>query len=365
MHKTFPTLYKVDNKGKVREWEVEVSTHGALGSTVAIQVIHGAQNGAKQIKDTYIRNGKNIGKANETTALEQAYLEAESKWNKQKDKGYSETIVAKSERSFRPMLAQEYVKHSKKIVFPCYVQPKLDGLRCSISLENGKAVARSRNGKEWKVLNHITEMFEPILKQLPNIIPDGELFTRKVDFQKIISGIKRDEPNEYTSMIEFWCYDVHVVGKQIPFSTRMHIIKDIADLIPIVPVETKLAKTHDEIWEFHEEYTGQGYEGVMARNAAGLYEVDKRSYHLLKVKAFQDQEFEIVDISLDKNNECVFTCVTDENKRFDVKCKGSTEHRQALYDDQNIGKLLTVKFFEWTNDGVPRFPVGKGLRDYE
>lgn len=364
--KSFPVLYKVDNKGKVREWEVVVSSYDAGHNKYTIQVIHGEQGGAKQIKTTVVDKGKNIGKANETTVLEQAEFDAQSKWNKQKDKGYSETIVAKAERDFRPMLAQEYIKHSKKIVFPCYVQPKLDGLRCSISLENGKAIAKSRNGKIWKVLDHITEMFEPILRQMPNIIPDGELYTNKIDFQKIISGIKRDEPNEYTSLIEFWCYDVHVVGKQIPFSTRMHIIRDIAELIPIVPVETKMAKTHDEIWEFHEHYTSQGYEGVMTRNAHGLYEVDKRSYHLLKVKAFQDQEFEIVDLKLDKNDECVFTCVSESGKTFDVKCEGSSEHRQELYNDKNIGKLLTVKFFEWTNDGVPRFPVGKTIRsEYE
>jgi hypothetical protein len=30
-----------------------------------------------------------------------------------------------------------------------------------------------------------------------------------------------------------------------------------------------------------------------------------------------------------------------------------------------IGKSLTVRYFEMTDDNIPRFPVGVSIRDYE
>ena len=43
------------------------------------------------------------------------------------------------------------------------------------------------------------------------------------------------------------------------------------------------------------------------------------------------------------------------------------EKRQEMYRtaDNKIGKQLKVKFFELTDDGIPRFPVGLGIRPLE
>lgn len=99
-----------------------------------IRVSFGKIGGKIQDKDTTITEGKNIGKANETTYLDQAISEAKSKVSKQKDKLYTHRLLSddtyKLMSSFvnvRPMLAQSYDKHAHKIQFPCYLQPKLDG----------------------------------------------------------------------------------------------------------------------------------------------------------------------------------------------------------------------------------------------
>lgn len=120
-----PKLYKIDSKGKIREWETWVDN-------TTIHVRHGAKDGAKQDQITQITKGKNIGKANETTPHEQAILESKSKWLKQKDKGYSEN--SSPEKVFRPMLAHRHDKHAKKVLYPCFVQPKLDGCLSGESL---------------------------------------------------------------------------------------------------------------------------------------------------------------------------------------------------------------------------------------
>ena len=114
------TLYKQE-----QIWTCIVIDYGTYAE---IEVLFGKKGGKIQKKITRIDVGKNIGKANETTYLQQAVSEAESKINKQKDKLYSEwQHVLHSRILPRPMLAHTYDKHAHKIKFPCYVQPKLDG----------------------------------------------------------------------------------------------------------------------------------------------------------------------------------------------------------------------------------------------
>ena len=72
---------------------------------------------------------------------------------------------------------------------------------------------------------------------------------------------------------------------------------------------------------------------------------------------------EIVDKTEDKNGECVFICLDkNTNKTFSCKPEGSHELRVQYLEDDNIGKFLTVRFFELTDEGIPRFPVGVYVR---
>ena len=78
------TLYGVDKSGGVKQWSVWTD-----GGNVHVE--HGKYLGKLQTKITKCKP-KNVGKANETTIFEQSDLEAQSKWNKQYDKYYRETI---------------------------------------------------------------------------------------------------------------------------------------------------------------------------------------------------------------------------------------------------------------------------------
>lgn len=113
-----PTLYKLDNSGKVRQWRTWVD-----GNEYFVE--HGAVGGALQTTSTECF-GKNQGRANETTDEEQAELEAKSQWDKQKNrKGYG--LDKNPSKKFGPMLAQRYDQHGKKINFPAIIQTKIDG----------------------------------------------------------------------------------------------------------------------------------------------------------------------------------------------------------------------------------------------
>ena len=112
----------------------------------------------------------------------------------------------------------------------------------------------------------------------------------------------------------------------------------------------------------------------MIRNAKGGYQPNRRSPDLQKYKSFKDKEFEIVGAYQNKGkmeNQCTFLCRTEDGTEFGVKPMGSEAQREQYWTDFQAGKLtgkmLTVKFFEWTTseNPVPRFPVGVCVRDYE
>lgn len=362
------TLYKEE-----QIWTCNVVDYGTHAE---IEVLFGKNGGKIQKKITIITDGKNIGKANETTYLEQAISEAKSKVNKQKDKLYTLSQASTTNpinKPTRPMLAQSYDKHAKKIKFPCYLQGKYDGLRSLFGCDS----FISRQGKVFSVLSHLAGEASQLLGCVKNIIGhnqvmlDGELYTDNLNFQEIVSGIKRDEVNKLTTQIEYHVYDIVLLDTT--YHDRLKIINEAFRLTK--PTMLKNVLTHiinqsDEISTFHSTYVSSGKEGVMLRNADGLYTPDKRSYDLQKVKSFNDDEFEIIDWSVDKNNHAVFTCVTKAGDKFDVKPSGDNEIRDWYTDnaDKLIGGMLTVKFFGYTTGekSVPRFPVGvKVKNEYE
>ena len=115
-------LYGLDKSGKYKVWSIW--TEGP-----ELYIMHGAENGKMQAKCEIVQ-GKNIGRANETTPEQQAELEAESRYKKQLDKGYRSTKEELVELPLLPMLAADYLKQGHRIKYPCFGSPKMDGVRC-------------------------------------------------------------------------------------------------------------------------------------------------------------------------------------------------------------------------------------------
>jgi ATP-dependent DNA ligase len=155
--KHFPILFKQGGRGQTQEWVILANDLG--DGTAEYIVTHGQVGGAMQTTSTKVAVGKNIGKKNETTAFEQACLEAESKWKKQQDKGYCESLTDLSDaKLYLPMLAKSFKDYGHKIKFPCYVQPKLDGIRCiAHKTQAGQIQLLSRKGKRCGVLSQREE----------------------------------------------------------------------------------------------------------------------------------------------------------------------------------------------------------------
>ena len=287
--------------------------------------------------------------------------------NKNNDNKNNDINKTYSIRKYSPMLAYDFKKKSSYIIYPCNVQPKLDGIR-AIAVKNN---LYSRNGLLFPTLEHIKS---ELLKS--NLILDGELYTDDINFEKIVGLVRKStktkEEENLSLKIYYNVFDI--VDKTLTFKERYSILKNFIEKNSfkyIKLVKTEVCNKKEEIDNFLNKYIKEGYEGLIIRNIKGKYEEGLRSSNLIKLKKFKDEEFKIVDYTCPKIGKevgCViWICSTKEGKIFNVRPEGGYPERKKLYRNgkKYIGKMLTVKYQEMTNDNIPRFPVGVGIRDYE
>jgi DNA ligase-1 len=372
-HGKFPTLYGKSKDQKIKVWSIQVTRDPKNTATINVQ--YGYQGGALQESVKEITEGK-AGR----TAFEQAVSEAQSDWRKKKDNGYAENVsdahvpgladaaAIGAHDTILPMLAHDYHKRGKSIVFPAYAQAKLDGVRSIF--HNGTLT--SRMGKPFTGLEHIIAELDPATAE--GIILDGEVYSDELPFQQFVGLVKKKvytaADREQLKKVKLWVYDC-VVNK--PFEQRLAILKDFFSRHKFTHVHllpTKEAATAAALKGLHDAYVSEGYEGLIVRNKQGPYELGTRSIHLQKYKEFEDDEYEIVGAKDGEGKEkglVIWICKTKDGKTFNVRPKGSEEERAELFRDaaKYIGKKLTVRFQELTGDGIPRFPVGLAFRDYE
>lgn len=351
----YPVLYKKEKNGKTRVWKASTKD-----STATYE--YGQENGKMQISTREYSVGKNIGKKNETTAKQQCEQETLKKWKDKKNKeGYTE-LGEEKKYTLYPMLAHTFNPTKSHIVFPCLVQPKLDGFRCLIYNKGGTIVFQSRTGKEFTKLDHVSNELIDL-----NIILDGELFSTEMPFEELSGLIKKQTHSsaekEKLKLIKFHVYDTISNDN---FVERIKIVNQF-NSNHVKLVETHECNTLQEFNLYFSKFIEQGYEGIILRNKIGPYECGVRSNNLQKHKEFKEDEFQIVGYKEAEGRDIgtiVWICKTLKGTTFSVRPKGSLEHRKNLLKNAEtyIGMFLTVVYQELHNDDVPRFPVGKDVR---
>ena len=386
------TLYKKTTIGKTQTWEIEVSGN-------KFRTISGQADGKKITNNWTVCQGKNVGKKNATTGEEQAFKEAEAKHKKKLEAGYHLNLKNISKKRFyEPMLAQDFKNKNRQsevmadlqqvdggTVGTGFSQPKLDGIRC-IAMREGLF---TRTGKEITAVPHISEALEPFFKLYPNATLDGELYNHayKDDFNKIIHLVRKqnltdEHLSESAEMIQYHIYDAPVIGNGKWAMTEKDLYSDRTskldasfvnlglekeDCLVIVP--TVEIHGREQLDRCYEDYIEAGYEGQMVR-LDGPYE-NKRSPKLLKRKEFVDEEYKILGYEEGEGNRAGtvkhFKFKNKDGKEFNSNVKGSFSYLTKLLEiaDTLIGKDATIKYFNLTPDGVPRFPYVIAIRDYE
>jgi len=367
-------LYKRDSKGKVRIWTMEVGYNN--DNEAGIRTISGLVDGQKVTSAWNLTEAKNVGRSNATTAKTQAEFEAQAEWTKNVDKDYFVDVNAiDSYTAFKPMLAHDFTKTP---VTSGITQPKLDGIRMVVNTRG----LYSRSNKEIVAVPHIAEALADFVKDHPTVTLDGELYNHELkdNFQKITSLVRKtvnlgaDELAESKELVQYHIYDMFdSANPDMTFMQRYNWIQKNVHLVNkkelgIHLVASAICETTEEIDVMYGEYTTAGYEGQMIRQDT-VYE-NKRSKGLLKRKEFITEEYEVVQVHEGQGNWAGYakrlTLKMPNGTTFSSGIRGSQAKLKELLENPNID-WATCRYFELSNDGVPRFPVtidyGTGVRN--
>ena len=273
---------------------------------------------------------------------------------------------------YSPMLAKKFEDYEKR-GYVGFVQPKLDGMRCTRS----DRALFSRTGKR---IESIPKLKVEIDRVFDGMAPDGELFCRGVDFEDIMSSVRRTVNIEEDERVEYWVYDVKM---NAPFKQRIEAVTDrcartigtTRNTTRIRVVETHRVETHAQIMYWFNKWIKEGYEGLMFRSTDVWYEMDKRSPSLLKLKPWHDVEAVVVGLieGLGKHEgrlgalDCLFKGKDNAETRVKVGTGFDDLTRQLVWDNQDtyLGKDVTIKYQNMTKYGIPRFPVFQRFREEE
>lgn len=354
-------LYKRTSGGGVQIWHARVEPRD--DGTAEIVVRYGLLNGKQVEQREHITAGKNIGKRNETSSLQQAIAEMTSKWDKQRDrKHYGLTIEESAgKRAEAPMLAKVYEKYARKVEWDsAFEQPKLDGYRCLADKVDGEILFWSREGQPF-VLPHIAEALQSVLQDGDRL--DGELYTHGISLNSIASLVK--DPRAETSQLFYNVYDSPL---PMPFDDRFGLV--LSRLGPrrqvgnVVAVETVRVHSEEALLSMQATRIDEGYEGSMLRYGDLPYQAGKRADCLLKVKVWEDAEFLTTGVKEGRGTHAgmaIFQCVTERGHTFDCLAPGTHDEKRAAWDarERLVGQRLTIRYayMTKTEQPVPWHPV--------
>ena len=232
-----------------------------------------------------------------------------------------------------------------------WMSEKYDGVR---AYWTGKVFISSQ-GNEYLAPKWFTQ-------DLPDTYLDGELWLRRKGLQDTIRAIRY--PAKWTPL-KYKVFDLPTSKE--PFEERM---ARLSDIVPVGGVAST-------IW--HARCTGivhmkrtmndlvaEGAEGIMIQKPGSLYEPAKRSYGILKVKPFKDAEAVVIGHApgegKNKGRMGSILVRLHDGKAFNIGTGFTDVQRKA---PPPIGALITFRYTETTDDGIPKCASFVTVRDYE
>lgn len=350
-------MFSRTSTGATQQWSVIVE-----GNT--FYVIAGQLNGKLVTSEPTVCEGKNIGRANQTTPKEQALSEAQSKWEKKLKTGYTENINKIDECTdyVEPMLAKNFEDRLDKINWDegVFVQNKYNGARCVATYDGQRVRLTTRKGEEYLSVGHISKDLEKFFEDYPDAVLDGELFSyeHRQKLNELMSVIRKtkkiteDDLKKSEEMVRFHIYDGYRVGPTTESFVKYSVRKKVIDeLLPKYSkyyrkVETELAHSLDEVRAIFNKYVDDGQEGVIVRVPSAPYE-HKRSSSLLKWKPLEDDEAVIVDILEGSGNWSgtgKIITLKWKDKTFNATFKGTMEEGAKFLKEKKNWIGTEVKF---------------------
>ena len=243
----------------------------------------------------------------------------------------------------KPMLLTKFSK-STFLSYPnWYVSEKFDGWR--LLYQNGKFFTRQGNEillepKFYKDLQDIDS----------DVILDGELWAGYNCVNEVASLNK----------VQFLIFDI-ISDK--PFKKRIkqiHKLVSPTKRIKIIEHTLVTSDNYSMVEQLLSEVTSREGEGLVMRHSEQIYQPDSRPKDFLKLKKLDSTEVEVVDYFTTPNSNqpegYISSLVCDYQGRiFKLNWRS--------FIAPEIGTFITIKFSQFTVNGLPKFPVYVAQRD--
>ena len=228
---------------------------------------------------------------------------------------------------------------------------KLDGIR---AYWDGKQLI-SRGGK----IIHAPKWFT---KSYPPFEIDGELWTKRGDFENISSIVRDKNPSNEWETVKHYIFEVpNAEGSLFDRLSKVEpYVSQYIKRINQIPIKNK---NHLEL--FLKEIEEKGGEGLVVRDPHAPY-INKRTSKALKVKTFQDAECKVLGYTKGKGKYVnvigAIKCQLDNGIQFKI---GTGLSDKARASPPKVGERITFKYQKFTKYGKPRFPVFLRVRTGE
>lgn len=231
-----------------------------------------------------------------------------------------------------------------------WMSEKLDGVR---AWWDGTTFW-SRQGNEFLAPAFFTD-------GLPDTVLDGELWVARKKFQRTVSIVRRQDRSKEWAELSFVVFDAP--KHPGPFEERIReverLVKGARHAAPHTHAPVRdVAHLKEELARVE----ALGGEGLMLRKPGSRYE-HGRSWTLLKVKSFKDDEAEVIGhfagLGRHEGRLGAVEARLKDGTRFSVGTGFSDAERER---PPPIGAIITFRYQELSEDGVPRFPSYVGVR---
>ena len=226
------------------------------------------------------------------------------------------------------------------------VSEKLDGMRAywdgkNLFTKSGKII----NAPQW------------FIKNFPPFAIDGELWSKREDFENIISIIKNQNRQEDWKNLKLYVFEVPQQKGNL--NQRLKILKTYLASVPshyIAIIPQHQFKNTQEILNFFNQITQNGGEGIVLRKNDAPYQ-GGRNATALKYKKFFDSECKVIGYQDGKGKytNMVGSLLCQDGEMI-LKIGSGLNDMMRIHPPK-IGTIITYKYYQKTKNNKPKHPV--------
>ena len=260
------------------------------------------------------------------------------------------------------MLASQYEqKLIDKIVWPAFVQLKLDGMRFNAVVRDGKVEFKSRNGKTIDLLGNLEAEFAQ-MAGFNDCVFDGELIVVDAEYGNILNrqtgngilnkALKGTISAAEAAMVRATVWDyipyMYFVSGECPtpYRARFAQLVDLPEKVSLVP--NFVVENIEEAQAKFKEYYDQGEEGIILKDIHAPWE-DKRSKALIKFKGELECDLKVVGFEEGTGKYVgklgALICESEDGIiKTKVGSGFNDEDRETIKAEDVVGKVVAIKY---------------------